>query len=151
MLAKTTVAEASQLLVIQALVPFRTHESPSSRAVVEAAPASLPFPARTQTQIQGHPHHHLRALLPAQLVSTTRLQRVRVWPLRGNSKAKPAQSGKGGVGEAGQLQAKGTPGPSVPPSSDEVTTQVSTGQALAPASPPGAARLQSDSVTPMLR
>lgn len=44
MLAKTTVAEASQQLVIQALVPFRTHESPSARAVVEAAPASLPFP-----------------------------------------------------------------------------------------------------------
>lgn len=43
-LAKTTVAEASQQLVIQALVPFRTHESPSARAVVEAAPASLPFP-----------------------------------------------------------------------------------------------------------
>lgn len=45
MVAKTTVAEASQELVIQALVPFRTHESPSSWAVVEAAPASLPFPA----------------------------------------------------------------------------------------------------------
>lgn len=45
MLAKTTAAEASQELVIQALVPFRTQESPSSRAVVEAAPASLPFPA----------------------------------------------------------------------------------------------------------
>lgn len=44
-LAKTTAAEASQELVIQALVPFRTHESPSARAVVEAAPASLPFPA----------------------------------------------------------------------------------------------------------
>lgn len=46
MLANTTVAEASQELVIQALVPLRTHESPSSRAVVEAAPASLPLPAR---------------------------------------------------------------------------------------------------------
>lgn len=43
-LANTTVAEASQELVIQALVPLRTHESPSSRAVVEAAPASLPLP-----------------------------------------------------------------------------------------------------------
>lgn len=45
MLAKTTAAEASQALVIQALVPLRTHESPSARAVVAAAPASLPFPA----------------------------------------------------------------------------------------------------------
>ena len=44
--AKTTVAEASQLLVIQALVPFRTHSSPSCRAVVEAAPASLPLPVQ---------------------------------------------------------------------------------------------------------
>ena len=44
-LAKTTPAEASQALVIQALVPLRTHESPSARAVVAAAPASLPFPA----------------------------------------------------------------------------------------------------------
>lgn len=43
--ANTTVAEASQLLVIQALVPFSTHSSPSWRAVVEAAPASLPLPA----------------------------------------------------------------------------------------------------------
>lgn len=42
--AKTTVADASQQLVIQALVPFRTHSSPSWRAVVEAAPASLPLP-----------------------------------------------------------------------------------------------------------
>lgn len=44
-LAKTTAAEASQELVIQALVPLRTHESPSAQAVVAAAPASLPFPA----------------------------------------------------------------------------------------------------------
>lgn len=36
-LAKTTTAEASQALVIQALVPLRTHESPSARAVVAAA------------------------------------------------------------------------------------------------------------------
>lgn len=42
--AKTTVAEASQQLVIQALVPFRTHSSPSRCASVDAAPASLPFP-----------------------------------------------------------------------------------------------------------
>lgn len=44
-LAKTTAAEASQALVIQALVPLRTHESWSAWAVVAAAPASLPFPA----------------------------------------------------------------------------------------------------------
>lgn len=43
--ANTTVADASQLLVIQALVPFSTHSSPSWWAVVEAAPASLPLPA----------------------------------------------------------------------------------------------------------
>ena len=43
--ANTTVADASQELVIQALVPFSTHSSPSCKAVVEAAPASLPFPA----------------------------------------------------------------------------------------------------------
>lgn len=61
MLAKTTVAEASQQLVIQALVPFRTHESPSARAVVVAAPASLPFPAPYEdsesraTSTPGHP------------------------------------------------------------------------------------------------
>lgn len=42
--AKTMAAEASQLLVIQALVPFTTHSSPSWCAVVEAAPASLPLP-----------------------------------------------------------------------------------------------------------
>lgn len=42
--ANTTAADASQLLVIQALVPFRTHSSPSCRATVEAAPASLPLP-----------------------------------------------------------------------------------------------------------
>ena len=42
--AKTTVAEASQLLVIQALVPFSTHSSPSCWASVDAAPASLPLP-----------------------------------------------------------------------------------------------------------
>lgn len=55
-LAKTTAAEASQALVIQALVPFRTHESPSARAVVDAAPASLPFPAhRLRAQRRPHP------------------------------------------------------------------------------------------------
>lgn len=62
-LAKTTVAEASQELVIQALVPFRTHESPSARAVVEAAPASLPFPApKTDSESVPPP----RTLLPTQ-------------------------------------------------------------------------------------
>ncbi len=47
--ANTTVAEASQQLVIQALVPFRTHSSPSCRACVDAAPASLPFPLKPNT------------------------------------------------------------------------------------------------------
>ena len=42
--AKTTAASASWAFVIQALVPLRTHASPSSRAVVDAAPASLPLP-----------------------------------------------------------------------------------------------------------
>lgn len=48
--ANTTVAEASQALVIQALVPFRTHSSPSRRATVEAAPASLPFPEQSSSK-----------------------------------------------------------------------------------------------------
>lgn len=48
--ANTTAAEASQALVIQALVPFRTHSSPSRRATVVAAPASLPFPAQGSTK-----------------------------------------------------------------------------------------------------
>lgn len=48
--ANTTVAEASQALVIQALVPFRTHSSPSRRATVDAAPASLPFPEQGSTK-----------------------------------------------------------------------------------------------------
>lgn len=63
-LAKTTVAEASHALVIQALVPFRTHESPSARAVVEAAPASLPFPA-PRTDSESTASTLQRALPPA--------------------------------------------------------------------------------------
>ena len=42
--AKATIPLAWWALVIQALVPFRTHLSPASLAVVEAAPASLPLP-----------------------------------------------------------------------------------------------------------
>lgn len=66
-LAKTTVAEASHELVIQALVPFRTHESPSARAVVEAAPASLPFPAAC-TDSESTASTSQRALPPASRV-----------------------------------------------------------------------------------
>lgn len=71
MLANTTVAEASQELVIQALVPLRTHESPSSRAVVEAAPASLPFPARnTDSDPALHPSRHRRLTVSLALTQT---------------------------------------------------------------------------------
>ena len=101
-LAKTTTAEASQALVIQALVPLRTHESPSARAVVAAAPASLPFPAphadsestaASSPRTQPHTSHtkHPPALPsnppilrppPPQLVSQTQAQGIRVWLLR---------------------------------------------------------------------
>ena len=40
----TTEASASYPFVIQAFVPFKTQWSPFNTAVVEAAPASLPFP-----------------------------------------------------------------------------------------------------------
>ena len=43
-MANTTNPSAWWAFVIQALVPFKTQLSPSSRATVEAAPASLPFP-----------------------------------------------------------------------------------------------------------
>mmetsp|Transcript_8249 Transcript_8249/g.15020 ORF Transcript_8249/g.15020 Transcript_8249/m.15020 type:complete len:216 (-) Transcript_8249:456-1103(-) len=42
--AKTMAVEASWAFVIQAFVPFSVYESPVFTAVVEAAPASLPFP-----------------------------------------------------------------------------------------------------------
>lgn len=72
--ANTTVAEASQALVIQALVPFRTHSSPSSRATVEAAPASLPFPeagtskhhSGSQWQPGAQTHLHLHPPISSQ-------------------------------------------------------------------------------------
>lgn len=72
-LANTTVAEASQELVIQALVPLRTHESPSSRAVVEAAPASLPLPARN-TELGTHPPRPRASILALWLPSTKYLR-----------------------------------------------------------------------------
>lgn len=42
--AKTTAALLSKPFVIQHFVPFKIHLSPLSFAVVEAAPASDPFP-----------------------------------------------------------------------------------------------------------
>mmetsp|Transcript_1555 Transcript_1555/g.2199 ORF Transcript_1555/g.2199 Transcript_1555/m.2199 type:complete len:215 (+) Transcript_1555:234-878(+) len=42
--ANTIAADASYALVIHPFVPLITHSSPSKVAVVEAAPASLPFP-----------------------------------------------------------------------------------------------------------
>lgn len=72
-LANTTVAEASQELVIQALVPLRTHESPSSRAVVEAAPASLPLPA-TNTELGTHPPRPRASILAPWLPGTKYLR-----------------------------------------------------------------------------
>ena len=42
--AKTTVASDSYPFVIQALVPFNFHPPDDFTAVVDAAPASLPFP-----------------------------------------------------------------------------------------------------------
>ena len=44
--AKTIEPSASGPLVIQALVPFSVHPASLSCATVDAAPASLPFPAR---------------------------------------------------------------------------------------------------------
>lgn len=108
MLAKTTTAEASQALVIQALVPLRTHESPSARAVVAAAPASLPFPAphadsestaASLPRTQAHTSHTKHPATPPsntpiprptptptpqppQLMDQTQAQGIRVWLLR---------------------------------------------------------------------
>jgi hypothetical protein len=50
--ANTTAQSASCALVIQALVPFSTHSSPLSTAVVLAAPASLPLPVQQAHESQ---------------------------------------------------------------------------------------------------
>mmetsp|Transcript_1151 Transcript_1151/g.3226 ORF Transcript_1151/g.3226 Transcript_1151/m.3226 type:complete len:239 (+) Transcript_1151:88-804(+) len=53
--AKTTAASASRALVIQALVPFKTKWSPLSTAVVDAAPASEPFPGSERPKHPSFP------------------------------------------------------------------------------------------------
>lgn len=165
MLAKTTVAEASQQLVIQALVPFRTHESPSARAVVEAAPASLPFPAPhadSESMATSTPCYP-RAQLPTQQGAQPQppagehswAPNSQGLPLEGAPRPHqlPKHSEQRGREEGrvapGQLQAKGTPGPRVPPSVAEVTTQVSTGPSSCLF--PRGSQLQPDSVTLILR
>lgn len=44
--ANKTAPSDSKAFVIQAFVPFTTYELPLSLAIVEAAPASLPFPRK---------------------------------------------------------------------------------------------------------
>lgn len=101
-LAKTTAAEASQALVIQALVPFRTHESPSARAVVDAAPASLPFPAHTDPGLSARPTpHNLRtpASLPPHPCWQTRNPMTRAPKMRVPKLSVMGPEGEGGVQE----------------------------------------------------